>query len=215
MLRPNGNDLVLMVNWPLNWFDLVVVFVLLLGLQRGRKRGMSEEVLTFLQWVVTLFVCAFTYRLLGDVLAAQFKFFGKLSAYITSYILIAAVIAGVFLGFKRAFHGKLIGSDTFGKAEYYLGMPAGMIRFLCVLLCGLALLNARLYTREELEASRKFAMDNYGKEYFPGLRELQSSVLEQSFTGPHIKKFLRPLLIEPTKSQGAQQFRQKEWNPTP
>ncbi len=200
---------------PFNWFDVFLLIWLAMGIFRGRKRGMSEELLTFLQWVVTLFVCAFAYQPIGDLLASQFKAFGRLSAYVTGYLLAVAVVATIFLGLKRIFHGKLVGSDLFGKGEYYLGMPAGMLRFICMLLTGLALLNARLYTREELKATEKFNQENYGKDYFPGLRSLQVVVFEQSLVGPHIKKYLSFLLITPTPSQGAQQFKQKDWNPVP
>lgn len=201
------------LNLPFNWFDIFLLIWLAMGIFRGRKRGMSQELLTFLQWVVAALVAGFAYRPLGDLLSSQFKFLGTLGFYVTSYLLVVGVVALIFLGFKRAFHGKLIGSDAFGKAEYYLGMPAGMVRFFCVLLCGLALINARLYTQAELDASRKFALDNYGKEYFPGLRELQVAVFEQSFIGPHIKKHLTVLLIAPTPTRGAQKFKQKEWSP--
>lgn len=201
------------VNLPFNWFDILLLLVLAMGIFRGRKRGMSQELLTFLQWVVTVLAAGFAYRPLGELLSSHFEFLGKLGFNVTAYLLVVAVIALIFLGFKRAFHGKLIGSDAFGKAEYYLGMPAGMVRFLCVLFCGLALVNARLYTQAELDASRKFALENYGKEYFPGLRELQVAVFEHSFVGPHIKKHLAVLLISPTPTRGVQKYKQKEWSP--
>lgn len=203
------------LNLPFNWFDIFLLVWLTMGIFRGRKRGMSEEVLTFLQWVVTLFACAFGYQILAGIMTSQFTSLGKLTAYIVSYLLIASVVAGIFLGFKSFLHGKLIGSDTFGKAEYYLGMPAGMIRFLCVLLCGLALLNARLYTPEEVKAMHDEQIKNYDSEFFPGLHTLQASVFQQSFLGPLIKKYLQPILIVPTQRQGAQKFKQKDWNPTP
>lgn len=200
---------------PFNWFDVFLLVWLAMGIFRGRKRGMSEELLTVLQWVVTMFVCAFTYQMLGSFLSSQFKAFGPLSGYVTGYLFAAAVVTTVFLVFKHLFHGKLVGSDVFGKSEYYLGMPAGMLRFTCMLMTGLALLNARLYTNEELKATAKFNQENYGKDYFPGLRSLQVVVFEQSLVGPQIKKFLGFLLITPTPSQSAQKFRQKEWNATP
>ena len=48
---------------PINLFDLVVIAVVIAGLARGRKHGMSEELLGLLKWLVILFGCAaFTSR---------------------------------------------------------------------------------------------------------------------------------------------------------
>ena len=211
-----GADWKRMINMnklPFNWFDIFLLVWLALGIYRGRKRGMSEELLTFLQWIVTVVVCAFAYQPIGNLLSSKISTFGRLSAYVTGYLLAATVVAAVFLVFKRLFHGKLIGSDAFGKAEYYLGMPAGMVRFICMLLAGLALLNARLYSPQEIKAERDYQMKNYDSEFFPTFQVFQASVFEKSFTGPYIKKYLSVLLITPTSSAGVKQFKQKEWNP--
>ena len=53
---------------------------------------------------------------------------------------LAALVYGVFALFKHSVGGKLLGSDVFGRGEYYLGMGSGMLRFGCVLLAVLALL---------------------------------------------------------------------------
>jgi len=37
---------------PFNWFDVFVVVLLGFGLFRGRRNGMSKELLPTLQWVV-------------------------------------------------------------------------------------------------------------------------------------------------------------------
>lgn len=196
---------------PFNWFDIFLLVWLAMGVLRGRKRGMSEELLTFLQWVVIVIFCSVAYQPAGDWLAQTSKVFGHLASYIVGYLVAAGVVALGFVLFKRAFHGKLIGSDAFGSAEYYLGMPAGMLRFFCMLLTGLALLNARYYSPQEIQAYKKYQMDNYDSEFFPGLQVLQADVFEKSFTGPFIKKYLNFLLIKPTGSGGSQPLKQKEW----
>ena len=43
---------------PINLFDLVVIAVLAVGIFRGRKHGMSEELLSLLKWLAILFGCA-------------------------------------------------------------------------------------------------------------------------------------------------------------
>lgn len=195
---------------PFNWFDLILVIVLLMGIFRGRKRGMSEELMTLLQWIAIVIACSILYRPLGEWLASV-SLMSKLMSYITAYLLTAGIVAIAFVLFKRAFNGKLIGSDAFGRAEYYLGMPAGMVRFGCILVAGLALLNARFYTQQEIQAYKDFQMKNYDSEFFPGLQTLQANVFEKSLTGPGIKKYLSFLLIQPTKAAGGTQLKQKEW----
>jgi uncharacterized membrane protein required for colicin V production len=186
-----------MNNLPFNWFDAAVIVLLAIGLQRGRKRGMSEEFLTSLMWLTIVVTCALAYEPLGQILTGMSPF-SRLFSFILCYLAVALVVSGMFMFLKRTLGGKLIGSDTFGSAEYYLGMPAGMVRFACILLAGLALLNARQYRSEEVKAMAKFQNDNYGSQFFPGLHTLQAEVFEHSFTGPPIKKHLSFLLIKPT-----------------
>jgi len=43
---------------PFNWIDLAIVALIGVGVARGRKRGMSEELLAVIKWVVILFACS-------------------------------------------------------------------------------------------------------------------------------------------------------------
>ena len=187
-------------NLPINWFDVLVLLVLVLGWYRGRKRGMSVEGITMLKWISVIFAAALAYEPMGQWLISVAPL-SKLFAYILSYLLVAAAVAGLFVLLKLGVKGKMAGSDAFGRGEYYLGMPAGMLRFTCVLIAGLALLNARQYRSEEIKGMTKFQMDNYGSEFFPTLQTAQSQVFEQSFLGPHIKEYLGFLLITPTQPE--------------
>lgn len=194
---------------PFNWFDLVLVVVLLMGLFHGRKRGMSEELLIFVQWLAIVVVSAAFYQPLGDRLVALTPL-SHLTCYVVAYLGVAIAVMVVFLVFKRLFHGKLLGSDVFGRAEYYLGMVAGMTRFGCALVAGLALLNARAYTPEEIRAYQTYQNEVYGSEYFPGLQTLQANVFEKSLTGPLIRSHLGFLLIKPTQPE-RRDLPRKEW----
>ena len=196
---------------PINWFDLFLLVWLGMGLFRGRKRGMSVEVMTFLNWLVIVIACAVAYEPAGRWLAQSSQLFGLLFSYVIAYLVIAGVVAIAFVLFKRTFGGKLIGSDAFGRSEYYLGMPAGALRFFCMLITALALLNARHYSMQEIQGYQKFQMDNYGSEFFPGFQALQVNVFEKSFTGPYLKKYLEFLLIKPTPPAGGKPLKQKEW----
>jgi hypothetical protein len=93
----------------------------------------------------------------------------------------------------------LTGSDIFGRGEYFLGMGSGMLRFGCILLTGLALLNAREFSPVELKNMEQYQEENYGSNIFPGLHSLQKAVFERSLTGGFIKDDLSFLLIAPTE----------------
>jgi uncharacterized membrane protein required for colicin V production len=194
---------------PFNWFDLTLVVVLAMGIHRGRQRGMSEELMTVLQWVAIIITCSIAYQPIGDWLASV-SLFSHLTSYIVAYLSIAVLVSIGFVLFKRLFRGKLIGSDAFGRAEYYLGMPAGMVRFGCILLAALALLNARFYSQKEIQAELAYQNDVYGKDYFPGLQVLQANVFKQSLTGPVIRKYLGFLLIKQTAPEN-KEIHRKVW----
>jgi uncharacterized membrane protein required for colicin V production len=182
---------------PFNWFDFLILVVVLLGIVRGRKNGLSQELLPMLQWLVILFAAAFGYKPAGDFMA-QNSVFSPLFCYVICFITIGIGVKILFSLVKRALGGKLVGSDVFGSTEYYLGMLAGMVRFTCVLLFLVALLNARLYSAAELKAMKKYQDEVYGSNFFPGLHTVQSDVLRNSFLGPNIRRHLGFLLIQPT-----------------
>jgi uncharacterized membrane protein required for colicin V production len=182
---------------PINWFDIVVLIVLFLGYLRGKKHGMSQELMLVMSWIAVVLISAIAYRPLGQW-ADSMLHIGPLASFLLAYSFTAIVIALVFLYLKNTVGTKLLGSDTFGKAEFYLAMPAGMLRFACVLIALLALLNARQYRTAEINDMKKFQMDNYGSQFFPTLSSVQADVFENSFTGPKVREYIGFLLIEPT-----------------
>lgn len=196
---------------PFNWFDIVVLILLMIGIRSGRKHGMSQEVMFMLNWVALVLLCGIVYEPLGLWLATTIGL-GKLFAYILAYALTAAFVVLVFVFLNRVIGERLKGSDTFGKAEYYLAMPAGMVRFACIILAFLALLNARLYLTSEINAMTKFQDENYGSQFFPTLQSVQSDIMDQSLVGAQVKKHLSFLLIKPTApGVVAQQVKRKEF----
>ena len=112
------------------------------------------------------------------------QMFSRLTCYLIAYVVGALVIYLLFLGIKRALSGKLVGSEIFGRSEYYLGMGSGLVRFSCMLLAALALLNARYFSPTEVRAMEKFQDDVYGSNFFPTLHSLQTTVFDRSLTGP-------------------------------
>ncbi len=194
---------------PINLFDLVVIVVLAAGIFRGRKHGMSEELLNLLKWLAILLGCAAVYEPGAELIRQFTNMFSQLTCYLLAYVGGALLIFLLFVGIKRVFSGKLVGSDIFGRTEYYLSMGSGLVRASCMLLAGLALLNARYFSPTEVRAMEKFQDDVYGSNFFPTLHTVQATVFNQSLTGPWIKDNLGFLLIKPTQPE-TKELHQKE-----
>jgi Colicin V production protein. len=187
-------------NLPVNWFDGVVVAMLIIGLFRGRKHGMSKEALLLLKWVSLVLVCGLWYKTAAQLLV-NIAALSRLASYIFGYLLLAFVIVLLFMALRRLVVYRVAENNLFGSAEYYLGMLSGMIRFACMLLAVLALLNAPFYTAADIKThdayvKRWFGGGLYSGDYFPSLQTVQEQVFTKSFTGPYIKDYLGPLLIE-------------------
>jgi uncharacterized membrane protein required for colicin V production len=185
----------------LGWFDLVVAVLLVIGLFRGRKRGMSEELLDLFKWLLIVVVGAFLYRPLGDLLDDYVQV-SPTTARILAYLTVAVTIKLLFTWIKHAVGEKLVGSDLFGRMEYYLGMASGVLRWACMILAGLAILNAKHISDADLKATAKMQKDNFGDISFPTFGSFQQDIFKNSFTGSTVKKHLADQLIAPTSTGG-------------
>lgn len=184
----------------LSWVDFVTGAVLLIGFARGRKRGLSEELLDTVQWVAILGLATFFYRPLGNLMARQ-PWLSQLTYYILAYLLIALVVKIVFVMIKRQFGEKLVESDLFGRAEFYLGMGAGMLRWTCMYVFALSILHAPHYTEAELAQRKKEVEYNYGSDFFPSVDKLQAEVYQVSLTGKNLAKYVPYVLMSPTSGE--------------
>ncbi len=187
-------------NLPVNWFDGVVLGMLIIGLFRGRKLGMSKEVLPLLKWVSLVVVCGLWYPKAAQLLVNTAGL-SKLPSCIFGYLLLAFAVSIVFVIIRRLMVSRLAENNLFGSGEYYLGMVSGMIQFACLLLAVLAFLNAPFYTAADIKqhdayVKRWFGGGTYSGDFFPSLQTIQDEVFTRSFTGPYIKDYLSPLLIE-------------------
>jgi uncharacterized membrane protein required for colicin V production len=193
-------------NLAINLFDLLLVGVLVGGMVHGRKQGMSGELLSLLKWLAILFGGAAIYQPVGR-LVAQPGVFTQVSACLIVYLGAAVLILLGFSLAERRLCGKFVRSDMFGRGEYYLGMASGMVRFSCMLLVALAVLNARSFSPAEVKAREAFQDAAYGSQVFPTLHSVQVAVFEKSLAGPWIKQDLGFLLINPSeaKQQRSQQ----------
>ena len=184
---------------PFNWFDVTVLLVLVMGLVRGRKNGMSKEVLRTFQWLALVLVCGFFYETAAQLLINTTAW-SKLNSYLAGYLILACLVWLVFAVLKKALRPSLTGTNLFGNGEYYLGMMSGMVRFACIIFFALALLNAPTYSSTQIAAQqaymkRWFGGGVYGGNYIPNLPTVQDSVFKKSFVGPYIKDYLGQLLI--------------------
>ena len=179
------------------WFDLLVLALVAYGIFRGRKRGMSEELLDVLQWLLIVVLGAMLYAPLGRVLS-HFSGFSPLLSHIIAYCLIALALKLIFSMVKRSVGEKLVHADTFGRFEYYLGMLAGTVRCLCILIFALSFIHAKYISDAERAATAKMQADNFGSISFPTLGSLQQSIFYESYSGQFIKKNLQEQMIKPS-----------------
>jgi uncharacterized membrane protein required for colicin V production len=192
---------------PLNWFDVALVLALVIGYFRGRKNGMTNEILPVLQWICLVVICGLGYEMASQIFY-NIANLGKTASLILGYLLLAFLVWLLFALLKKIFMPRLTGSNFFGSNEYYLGIISGVIRYACILLFALALLNAPYYTQAEIAAhkayvSRWYGGGMYSGEYFPTWQNVQESVFKTSFSGSYIKKYLGSILINSAPKETA------------
>ena len=180
-----------------SWVDLAVLVVVIAGIFRGRKRGMSEELLDVIKWVSVLVVTALLTRPAGQMLSDA-SVFSLLSCYIFTYTLIVISLKLLFGFIRKQMGDKLVSSDFFGSAEYYLGMVAGAIRYTCVVIVVFAFINARYYSPEEIAEDARVQQHNFGDIRFPTWAALQDQVFNKSACGTITRNFIPFCLIPPT-----------------
>lgn len=193
-----------------SWFDAALIGVLVFGFIRGRKRGMTKELIPSLKWVSILLVAGLCHPFLADYLEQGgyiHRIFGNTfqvhtAALMTAYILIASVIFIIFTGIGRKVNPKIEGSNFFGGNEYYWGVVAGLVRYVSLLLVVLALLNAPHYSQADIDASKAYnnrwyggGLKEYSGDFIPSVYEVQDNVFKKSLVGPLIKDNLSILLI--------------------
>jgi len=185
---------------PFNWFDVLLVGLLVIGFFRGRKHGMTREILPLSKWVAVALVGGLCYPAVAPLIVNTVRA-GKTASFVGGYLLLAFVIIVVFVILNKLFVHRMEDKGYFGGGEYYLGMISGTVRFFCMLLVALALLNAPYYTTAEIQAHEAYVKRWYGGglysgNYFPDMNTIQEMVFKKSFSGPYLKEYLSPVLIE-------------------
>lgn len=205
---------------PFNWFDIVAIVVLGFGLFRGRRNGMSKELLPLVQWLVLVLVCGLVYPKLAGLLDHFVP--DKFWTCLLSYLALALVVFIVFTIIRQQIAEKLVARDFFKGGEYYLGMMAGLVRYACVLMFVLALMNAPVFTAAEVAAQASRDQQNFGGgantgfsgSFFPHFSQVQTAVFKESFLGPRIKNNAGMLLID-TGQSGADAAKPGQSAPVP
>jgi uncharacterized membrane protein required for colicin V production len=180
--------------------DLIVAVWLIIGLMYGRKRGMTQELLPMIQWVAIVVVAGLFYRPFS-LLIRQYAHFELLWSNVLAYLLIGFGIHLIYLWIKNVIHQKLIGSDMFGRTEYYFGMIAGLVRFACMLIVACALMNSRIISKTERAKTEKAQSDAFSDIRFPTYGTIQQAVLFESYTGSFIETNLNSFLIASVASK--------------
>lgn len=193
---------------PFGWFDVLAVILAVIGVLQGRRRGMSQELLDFFMWVGIVAGGAYMCRQAAPYLI-KWTGLSQLSAHLLGYLATVVVVWFIFMLLKNAFRDKLAGSDFFGRLEYPLGILAGIIRFLCILVLLAALVNAKFLTEEQKERDRKQQEKELGSSFFPTLGDIQDGIFKKSFLGAQLMKHVPFLLIPPSRSEG-EDLRTKE-----
>src|ERR1041385_3082637 len=68
-----------------NWFDLLAILLVLIGVARGRKRGLSQEVIDMFKWLLIVVIAAYVYEPWGTLLAEK-TVFSLLYSFIAVYV---------------------------------------------------------------------------------------------------------------------------------
>jgi hypothetical protein len=204
---------------PFGWFDVALVAVLVFGLFRGRKNGMTKEVLPMFQWLATVLVCGLAYELVGQ-LFKSLSGWTALTCYLLGYFSLMFLVYLVFHALKNSLQPRLTGSNFFGSGEYYLGMASGCIRYACMTFVALALLDAPFYSAADIAKAKAYnarwyggGQQGYNGDFFPTLQSVQESVFKKAITGRLIKQYADVMLIDtesanPDKSSPAPQKKQ-------
>jgi uncharacterized membrane protein required for colicin V production len=191
-------------NARFNYFDIVAIVWLIIGLLWGRMRGMSQELLPTLQWIGIVIAGGLLYRCFSPNIHRD-TYYSVLWSNIAAYLLLAVAVHLICLRLKQLFDAKLRESKLFGRAEFFLGMMAGTVRFGCMFLVGLALMNAHVATAAELAKAKKSPRHTLARFLFLTYSEFQQDVLFKSISCNWVQANLNSVMIASATSGASPQ----------
>jgi uncharacterized membrane protein required for colicin V production len=196
-----ATDYLALDKLPFGWFDVLFVILLAFGLFRGRKNGLTKELVPSLRWGGMVLVGGLGYEFAGQIFY-NFTGLGRAGTYTLGYLALAFLVFLLFLPVEGFLKSRLEGSNLFGGAEYYLGMFAGTARYLGIILFFMALMNAPRYTAAEIQAEQLSAnqtfgggMQGFSGDFFPTFQQVQAGVFKKSDVGPFVSDHLGMILI--------------------
>ncbi len=195
-------------NLPFNLFDFALLVLAGFGLARAKVTCLSSETLKTLKWVAALLVAGLGYAQVARFFRESIPGLDWLGCCASAYATLAVavlILFGVFEGgFSRAagFLEPKLASFLSGHAEEYMARTIKVFRIGCIGLLPLALLNARLYTTEEVNAMNRSQIEAFGNHLFPTLFTFQATIFQNSMSGRWIKSKLPVVLINPTPASG-------------
>jgi uncharacterized membrane protein required for colicin V production len=173
-------------------FDWVALGFILAGFVLGSRKGFSHEMMFLLQWLAIVVACGMGYKAPGGAFAAWIKINPSIG-YVLAYVVIAIGVCVVFKVIRKLTGEKLFTKETFGRLETPLGALAGAGRFGCILVAGMAMINAFPMPAEGSKAPRPRA-----EWWAPDFETIQTSILAKSRTGGLVTSNLYAVLIPPT-----------------
>lgn len=177
-----------------NWFDVVALVMVIAGVWRGTKCGISQELLSVLQWLSVVVVCSLYYEPVG-VMLQTFVGTDPVASAILAYGGIACALVTAFRLINRAAGGKLVESEWFGRTEPFFGFFAGGVTYACMILAFLAVLNAPNWHVQEARIGKTHRGEpvDVSKET---AAELQYEIMRVSFVGKLAHDHLSTLMIK-------------------
>jgi len=176
-------------------FDVLLVLAIGVGIWRGKVRGISEELLDSLQWIVLVVAAGFLYGHAGDLLVKAGL--QRLTANIGGYVIVALAVLILFGFIRKSVGNKLVDSDFFGSWEYRLGSAAGAVRFFCMYVVVLSLLSSRFFDAAAVAAERKYQEKEVGLVLVPTWGMAQRMALYDNLAGPYLREYLSYVLMRP------------------
>ena len=80
---------------PFGWFDVALILVIAFGVWRGRKNGMTKEILPMFQWLATVFVCGLGYEMVGQLIL-NLSGWGRTACVLLGYFSLMFLVYLVF-----------------------------------------------------------------------------------------------------------------------
>jgi uncharacterized membrane protein required for colicin V production len=185
-----------------NWFDIAVLFLVLLGARRGFRQGLSEEFIGLLQWLAGLSLFGFWHMSWAHELSRWFKIrlvYGEL-----------LVVLGLLMGtswlsskIEEIWIENSFNLEIATGIDQFLGMFCGLLKSMCLAFALMALLSFPSFTKSDLISSKEYQREWFGTLEFPTVGDLQQEVISQSYTGQKVQRLLVVFMRKPISVSAA------------